>query len=523
MKCFKGKIITVNRKNDVFQYLVEDQGKIVYVGNELPEEYSNVEMIDLKEKALVPSFADTHQHFASYSTFSAGLNVMDAESNEEISAMVEDFVRRTDQKTLIAFGASPYSVREKKLISREELDRVCPDKEIMVVKYDGHACIVNSKLLNKLESKVKGLRGYHPESGEMNQEAFFAFSDYITNSISLIRLFSNMQDAVDSMAKKGIGMVNTVSGVGFFKDLDITFEKIFAKSLENGFQIRVFPQSMDTNTAISRKLPRIGGCFKCALDGCFGSHDASMNEPYCDSVGGNGVLYYDDATVIDFCKKANRSGLQIEMHAIGDKAFDQAARAIKAALDDYPRTDHRHGIIHDCLPTKQGLEICKEYKIQMPVQSSFIDWKQEPTEYLNEILGPERTNRLNPIRTFADNGIVVSFGSDAPCTDPNPIEWIYKAVNNSNESERISVQDALRMCTFNGYYATFDEKTRGSLEAGKYADMALLSENIYEIPKERINQIKIEKLYLQGKEYRSCKSSVGSSILRGLFSRSKGF
>ncbi len=169
MKCFKGKIITVNRKNDVFQYLVEDQGKIVYVGNELPEEYSNVEMIDLKEKALVPSFADTHQHFASYSTFSAGLNVMDAESNEEISAMVEDFVRRTDQKTLIAFGASPYSVREKKLISREELDRVCPDKEIMVVKYDGHACIVNSKLLNKLESKVKGLRGYHPESGEMNQ------------------------------------------------------------------------------------------------------------------------------------------------------------------------------------------------------------------------------------------------------------------------------------------------------------------------------------------------------------------
>ena len=81
---------------------------------------------------------------------------------------------------------------------------------------------------------------------------------------------------------------------------------------------------MNVDVALKRKLPRIGGCFECALDGCFGSHDAAMNEPYIDSLGGDGVLYYDDEKVIDFCKKANRAGLQIEMHAIGDKAFDQA-------------------------------------------------------------------------------------------------------------------------------------------------------------------------------------------------------
>ena len=92
---------------------------------------------------------------------------------------------------------------------------------------------------------------------------------------------------------------------------------------------------MNVDVALKRKLPRIGGCFECALDGCFGSHDAAMNEPYIDSLGGDGVLYYDDEKVIDFCKKANRAGLQIEMHAIGDKAFDQACRALKAALDDY--------------------------------------------------------------------------------------------------------------------------------------------------------------------------------------------
>lgn len=171
--------------------------------------------------------------------------------------------------------------------------------------------------------------------------------------------------------------------------------------------------------ATSRKLPRIGGCFACALDGCFGSHDAALNEPYVD--GGAGVLYYDDEKVANFCKEANRAGLQIELHAIGDQAFDQACRALKAALEDSPRADHRHGIIHDCLPTEEGIRICRDYHIQMPVQSAFIGWEQEPDAYLETILGQERLQKLNPIRTFRDNGIVVSFGSDAPCTTPDPI------------------------------------------------------------------------------------------------------
>lgn len=520
MRCYKGSILTVNQNNDVFSYLVEDNGKIIYVGNKLPKEYQKAEMIDLKEKSLVPSFVDTHQHFASFSTFHAGLNVMDASSNKEITEMVRDFVEKANDKTLIAFGASPYSVKEGRLISREELDSVCKDKEIMVVKYDGHACIVNSKLLNKIDDKVKNLRGYHPDTGEMNQEAFFEVSNYITNSISIVQLFKHMQQAVDFEASKGIGCIHTVSGVGFVGNLDITFEKIFAKSLKNGFQIRVFPQSMDTSVALKRNLPRIGGCFECALDGCFGSHDASLNEPYVDS-SDNGVLYYSDEKVIDFCKRANRAGLQIEMHAIGDKAFDQSCRAIKAALDDYPRDDHRHGIIHDCLPTPEGIEICSKYHIQMPMQSAFINWKQEPDEYLNSILGEERTAKLNPLRTLKDKGILISLGSDAPCTTPDPIVWIDKAVNNPNRDEAVSIEDALRMCTYNGYYTCFDDKDRGSLEAGKRADMVVLSANPYSIPKEEIKNLKVEQLLLGGKPYEPCRANVLKAVVGGVASKRK--
>ena len=225
MKCYKGTILSVDSNNRVYKYLVEENGKILYTGNEMPEKYSNAEVIDLGNKALAPAFIDTHQHFASLSTFNAGMNVMEAESNGEIAKMIGEYAAKTDKKTIIVFGASPHSVKE--------------------------------------------------------------------------------------------------------------------------------------------------GC----------------------------ILYYSDEKVIEFCKKANRLGLQIELHAIGDKAFDQAARALKAALDDCPRNDHRHGIIHCCLPTKEGIAICKEYKIQMPVQSAFIGWKQEPDSYLEELLGTERTSRLNPIRT----------------------------------------------------------------------------------------------------------------------------
>lgn len=521
MKCFEGTIITVNPKDDVCRFLVEDKGKIVFVGNELPKQYETIERITLGEKALIPSFVDTHQHMASFATFHAGLNVMECESNKEIAERVKEFAQKSKSKTLIAFGASPYSVEEKKLITREELDVVCPDKPIMVVKYDGHACIVNTKLLEKIEKLAGGLRGYHADTGEMNQEAFFKVSDYITNSLSTVELIKNMQKAVDFEASQGIGCIHTVSGVGFPGNLDITMEKVFAQSLKNGFMVRVFPQSMEINVATSRKLPRIGGCFQCALDGCFGSHDASMNEDYVDEIGGNGVLYYSDEKVIEFCKAANRANLQIELHAIGDKAFDQACRAMKAALDDYPRENHRHGIIHACLPTEEGMDICQRYHIQLPVQSAFINWRQEPDEYLESILGVERNMRLNPLRSFWDRGIVLSAGSDAPCTSPNPIDWIDRAVNHANPKEALTVNEALRMCTFNGAYATFDEKQNGSLEIGKNANMVILSENIYAVSKEKIKDIKVEQLYLHGEEYSSCKQNLLGTILSGLTSRRK--
>ena len=521
MKVYHGIILTVDDKNSVYHYLAENAGRIVYVGNELPREYEKAEKIELNERVLMPSFVDTHQHFASFAIFHSGLNVMDFTSNKEMLTAIKEYVAKAEEKSLLAFGASPYSVKERRLINRDELDSVCPDKPMMMVKYDGHACVVNTPLLKKLEKKLRKLRGYHPESGEMNQEAFFAVSDYISNSVSIPNMIRNMQKAVDYEASKGIGMVHTVSGVGFPLNADITIEKLFAKSVQHGFQIRVFPQSMDTSVATSRKLPRIGGCFECALDGCYGSQDAAMIEPYVNDKNNKGVLYYTDEKVIEFCKKANRMGLQIEMHAIGDKAFEQATKALKAALEDYPRENHRHGIIHACLPTKEGVDICAKYHINLLMQSAFDNWRQEPPEYTESILGKERNSQLNPVKTFVETGCIVGQGSDAPCTNPNPIDWLYRACNHTNPSQSVDVYTALRMLTYNGCYATFDEKERGTLEVGKIADMVVLSGNPYEVPAKDLRQIKVEKLILSGEEYKPQNQSLASVIWRGIWNNQK--
>ncbi len=515
MKVYEGAVLTCNAENKVCRYLVEEGGKIVYPGDELLEKYADAERVELGEKALIPSFTDSHIHFASYATFLAGLNVANAKSNGEILESIREFVKKCDDKLIIAFGASPHSVLEKHFVTREQLDEVCPGKPLFMVKYDGHTCVINTKLLELVRKKAENLRGFHPESGEMNQEAFFAVSDYVTNSVSIPKLLKNMQKAADHMASRGIGMIHTVSGVGFPLDMDVDMENWFGKGLENGLQLRVFFQTMDVNKAKRRKLPRIGGCFATALDGCFGSEDAAMIEPY-EGTENKGVIYYSDEKVADFCKKANRAGLQIEMHAIGDAAFDQATKALKAALDDFPREDHRHTIIHACLPTEEGIRICEEYKIGLAIQSAFIDWPQEPNDYLERILG-ERAAKLNPFKTYFEHGIVMSVGSDGPCTDPDPINWIYKICNNGEES--LPVQEALRMCTYNGYHQTFDEKERGSLEEGKFADMVILSENPYEMNPEELNTLKVEKLILGGKDYCPLTENPIKQVLRGVFAK----
>lgn len=519
MKIYSGTIISCDRDNHVHNYLVEDKGRILYAGAELPAAYKGAPLEALGERALLPCFGDTHLHFASYALFNSGLDVRSARSLPELGARIKRSALASRDSILMGFGASPHCVAEGRLISRAELDSACPEKPLFLVKYDGHACIINSSLIGMLPAKVKTLRGFHGDTGEMNQEAFFAVTDFVTKKISLPRTLRNMLSAVDVMAGKGIGLMHTVSGVGFPLDLDVTLEMLLGRGLDSGFQTRLFFQTMDLGKVKKRKLPRVGGCFSTALDGGMGSRDAALRLPYSNDPDNRGVLFYSDEEVVSFTKRANREGLQLEMHAIGDRAFDQAVMAIEAALKDFPRADHRHGIIHACLPTGEGLRKCAELGIQIPLQPSFLNWELEPLEYVRTILG-DRAGEISPLRKMTDMGIVLSGSSDAPCTLPDPIAGIHAACNHYVPGQSLTIAEALKMFTYNAAWTTFDEKERGSLEAGKTADMVVLNRNPLAMKPGELLELKVEKLLLKGEPYKSGQGML-SLLARGLLSGGK--
>ncbi len=499
MTIFEGTILTCDENDTVCQYLVEEKGKIAFTGNELPDRYLRENIIQLGNKALIPSFADSHLHFSSYSLISSTLDVREASDFASLSDIVSSYVQKANPKVVLGFGISAHSLVEQRMITRGELDKI-EKRPVMLIKYDGHASVINTTMKEMLPAKIKKLRGYNGDTGQLFQEAFFAATDYITSKVSVIALIKHMLLAVDTMASKGISMVHPAEGVGFLLDLDVDLVRLLARGLSNPFQFRVFFQTMDTKKVLKRKLPRIGGCFATALDGCFGSCDAALSHPYETDSQNKGILFYTDHQVDAFVQNAHDKGLQVQLHAIGDAAVDQAVQAFDRALKNNFRKDHRHSIIHASLMGQKSLELCATHKIGIAAQPALLNLDLEPYEYLEKILGP-RVNEISPFRTMLDMGIHVSGGSDAPVTLPDPAFGMYCACNHYETSQSVSIKEALKMFTRETAWASFDDTDRGSLEPGKIADMVILDQNPLSMDKQDLFRLKTETLYVGGKKY----------------------
>jgi predicted amidohydrolase YtcJ len=508
MQIYHGKIISLDKNNSIYQYLVEDQGRIVYLGDALPPEYAdNGALLELGERALLPSFGDGHMHFSNWALIAAAyFDVREARDIPELQETIRQFMtKQSNIKGVIAFGASKHTVKEKRLPTRQELDEACQKIPLIIVCYDGHSAVCNTRMLEKLPDRVKNLRGFIEDKGHLFNEAYLAGTDFASSLVPPLDLVRSIIKSFDLLAEKGIGLIHATEGIGFPKDLDITLVSLIARACtrKTQFQTRLFFQTMEVQKVLKRKLPRIGGCFATALDGCFGACDAALHEPYSNDPDNTGIFFQSEEEVIDFAKKANRNGLQIEMHAIGDAAVSRAVKAIEAALLDFPREDHRHTIIHACIIRPEDLQKIAALGIGITLQPAFLISPLEPAEYLNEILGP-RVRRSSPLQSILDAGIPLSGGSDAPVTHPDPIAGIYGACNHPYDPDQsVSITDALKMYTYQVAWTTFDEKERGSLETGKIADMVILNQDPLALDPKELRSLKVETLFLSGREYQS--------------------
>ncbi|MGE5450026.1 MAG: amidohydrolase [Methanomassiliicoccales archaeon] len=518
LKVFEnGTFISCKDNNRIFSLMVEDKGKIVFTGNTLPESYTLVkERIDLQGHCVLPAFVDTHMHFASFSLFEFGLNVRYARDFNEMGTVIRTYGdNHPKEKLLFGFGSSAHTVTEGRLVERADLDKMT-SRPLIIEKYDGHAAVANSALIALFPKEVLNDPGFDEKTGWMYMQAHYQGINHVTHLMNPLSMVASMIKSSDMLARYGVQMVHSAEGNGFPKDADFDLMMKMGKVLPQAF--RLFFQTMEVRKVIKRKLPRIGGCFVTALDGCFGSEDAALTRAYTNNPDNMGILVYTQEQVNDFVIKANRKGIQVALHAIGDAAVEQAIKAYEVALKDCPRDDHRHIIIHADLIAPDLIARAQNLNLYMAVQPGFLHWREEPMEYIDRILG-ERANQLMPFKDMIDAGLVVAAGSDAPCTNPNPIEGIWAACNHPNEAQRVSVLNALKMYTNWGARLSFDEDKLGTLTNGKLANMVVLDRNPLVVPIDTLKDLKVTDMYLKGRRYEGQSSNTLAVLLKSLVSR----
>jgi len=513
MQVFHGTIITCDDNNTVANYLVEREGRIAYIGEKLPTQYEVVPPIELGNNVMIPAFVDTHMHYSGFSVLHKLFPINDTDSNAKILEQLKEYAATTKDNIVVGFGATEFAVSEGHLILKEQMDDACPEKPALIIKHDAHSGVANTMFINAVYSKIENLRGFNKTTGELKQEAFLAACEFLTHGFSTKKVIDSMVETSDFLASRGIGLICSASGLGFIRDYDFDMERSVAKGLDNGMQIRAAYQTSNVDKISRKEMSRV---VFANLDGTFANQDAALLDNYC-TINNKGVSYFNDVDVQKFCINANRAGYQIALHAFGDAAFEQATNAIAMALEDYPRYDHRHIILHGSLPTEAALKTCAKYNIMISAQPSMLSHLDGVFEYVKEMLSEDRAKGINPLKSINDMGIKVCFNSDAPASDPNPVMWIHDACNNKNPEQSVSVYDALRMATFNGAFSLFEEKERGSLEMGKSCDLTILDANPYEVPKEELKNINVAEMYLKGKPYQRSRMGSMATMLRGMF------
>jgi predicted amidohydrolase YtcJ len=255
-----------------------------------------------------------------------------------------------------------------------------------------------------------------------------------------------------------------------------------------------FYQTMDVERVLTLGLPRIGGCI--LLDGDVGPRTAALSEPYVDDPACFGTLYHTQEQIDAFVLRAHQAGLQIAMHAVGDAAVEQALNAYEAALRVHPRDDHRHRIEHCEIIREDQLQRAQRLGVALAIQPPFNHYWPH-TEYIPSV-GQARAMKVDPIRMLMRPDLLVAGGSDSTVTPLGPLIGIHAAVNHSNPSERVSLQEALELYTFNAARIAFQETDRGSLEVSKLADFVVLAEDPFGVDPSHIKDISVEMTVIGG-------------------------
>jgi predicted amidohydrolase YtcJ len=494
MVLYNANVLTMDRDNPRAEAIASTDGRFLAVGSK--EEIfglttSGAVKIDLEGKTVVPGFIDAHSH-----PCYAGLRHLrqvdcDLRSIGEIQSAIRQRAAQTPVGNwVLGFKYDDTKTQDARPITREDLDAAVPNHPVRIEHRGGHTAYVNSIAL-----KMAGVSETTPDpaggrfdrepntgrlSGRVSENARSVIEKLIPSTYSredyreAVKLISRM------MSKTGITSVHDAQGSP--DDL-----RGYQDAYEAGdLTVRVY--CFIDNTHIDRMLEagiRTGlgnewvrvGAMKLTCDGSISERTARLSESYVGRPNDYGILVMTEGELYSQARKAHQAGWQIGVHANGDVAIDQVLRVYERLQRELPRRDPRFRIEH-CTVVNDSLVARIQALGVIPTPfSTYVYYHGEKMAYY----GPERLNHMFAVRSFLDAGVRVTQASDYP---PGPFEpmmalrsevtRIDRKGNLWGPQQRVTVEEALRVGTLNGAYASFEEKLKGSIEPGKLADLVVL-------------------------------------------------
>jgi hypothetical protein len=479
-----GDVVPLTLPTKREQALAVGEGVIVAVGSNWEVEQlrgSKTEVIDLAGRTVLPGFIDSHVHFFLTATSYQSAQLDGARTAAEACYLIAQQAARTPAGDWV-YGFNYPSWELGRLPNMAELDAVSGDHPVFIAADTFHSSAVNSRAFALLAPPVE-LVGVQtdPETGEptgcfVTDTAHFWAARKAYGALSDACIKRNFREAAGRALRAGVTTLHCLDGQFVDGDRDVEVLLDIRESLP--LHTLVMYQTMDVQRVVHLGLPRIGGCL--AIDGAGPELTALFYDPYPGTPGVYGDLYIPEEKVDSFVQEAHDAGLQIAMHAIGDRAIDILVDAYSKALRTNPRADCRHRVEHFYVPTDSAIERARELGLALSMQPAFSWTGDLPGESLYGALwGPLRANRAEPFSRLCAMGIVVAGGSDSPVSSIDPLLGIHSAVNNPNPIRRVGIEDALRMFTINGAWTGHEEHARGSLAVGKAADIVVLDGDPY--------------------------------------------
>jgi predicted amidohydrolase YtcJ len=525
-----GRIYTEDPKQPWAQAVAIRHGKIVAVGDDAAIDRLRgigTEIINAAGKLVLPGFVDCHIHFIDGSFSLGRVNLDGAKDPAEIQKLLREYAaEHPGDDWILGRGWNYVMFGPEALPHKKYLDEIFPNRPVFLEGYDGHTYWANSKALamagivRETADPPNGAIVRDPETGEatgaLKEAAQHLVSKIIpepTRADQLLALRAGMKWANEH----GITRVHSAGGdfelLDLFDELrtrgDLTLRMYIAYFL-NPPELR--PQDLDAIESARKKYHDdwiSAGAVKFMIDGVIESHTAAMFQPYTDDPSVKGKLFWEPAKYKSAVTELDKRGLQLFTHAIGDYAVRTALDAYQEAetrnhtRDRRPRIEHIETIAPSDIPRfgKLGVIASMQPLHSYPDADTLDVWAHN--------IGPARASRAWVWKSIAGAGGHLAFGSDWPVVTLNPWEGVQTAVTRQTSEgqpeagfvpeQRLTVAQVIDGYTLGAAFAGRREKTEGSLEIGKLADMIILSQNIFDVEPRKIGATKVVTTLVGGR------------------------